>query len=175
MASLERSRHHVDPACALGSVESERAQHRDLQLPHARTRQLEEPPGVGGVHEVPRRAQHVRAQDLAGIDRGGHGCRIGSLLGGHPHGESPLRGQVLLRLHGHEPPHDLGRGGVGRPTQPLHPQPPAPQLGEVHGYDTSLRQVVAPPTTVATIAMPNSTRPPCHHSSDAPEPVDMML
>jgi len=78
-----------------------------------------------------------------------------------------LRGQELLRLHRGEPSHDLGGRRIERRAQALHPEPQLPQRREVHGYDTSLRQVVAPPMSVATRPIASSTRAPCHHSSDS--------
>ena len=60
-------------------------------------------------------------------------------------------------------------------AQPLHAEPELPQRPEVHRYCTSLRQVVAPPMSVATTPMASSTRPPCHHSSDSAAPTEAML
>ena len=115
------------------------------------------------------------AEDLAGVEGGGDGCGIRSSIVRHSRGEPPLRGQELLRLHGDEAAHDLGRGGVELPAQALHSQPELPERLHVHRYDTSLRQVVAPPMSVAITPMPRSTRPPCHHSSVSAAPTDAML
>ena len=142
---------------------------------HAFGRQLEHPPRVVGMQEVPRGPEHVGAQDLAGVERGGHGRGIRSSLMRHPRREPPLRRQELLRLHRDEAPHDLGRRRVDGRAQPLHAEPELPQRREVHRYCTSLRQVVAPPMSVATTPMASSTRPPCHHSSDSAAPTEAML
>ena len=117
----------------------------------------------------------MRAQDLAAVEGGGDGCGIRSPFDRHACGESPLRGQELLRLHRDEPPHDLGCRRVERRAQALHPEPKLPKRREIHRYVTSLRQVVAPPTTVATAPMPSSISPPCHHSRLSVAPTDAML
>ena len=127
------------------------------------------------MQEVPRRPQHVRAQDLAAVEGGGDGCGIRSPLERYARGEPPLRGQELLRLHRDEPLHDLGRRGVERRSQALHPEPKLPKRREVHGYVTSLRHVVAPPMSVAITPMASSTSPPCHQSRLVTGPVPAML
>ena len=123
-----------------------------------------------------RRSQHVRAEDLAGVDRAGDGRGIRSAVVAHPHGEAPLRGQELLRLHRDEPlarPRAHCRALGAR--SPCTRRRSARRASRSTGYETSRRHVVAPPMTVATTAMPSSTSPPCHHSRLADEPVDMML
>ena len=78
-------------------------------------------------------------------------------------------------LHRDEPPHDLWRRCVEWAAKALHPQPQLAQRRDIHRYVTSLRQVVAPPMTVATAPITSSTSPPCHHSSVTDEPTAAML
>ncbi len=127
------------------------------------------------MQEVPRGPEHVGAEDLARVERGGDGCGIRPPFDRHSRREPPLRGEELLRLHRDEPPHHLGRARVVRRSQPLHAEPQLPQPPEVHRYVTSLRHVVAPPMSVATTPMASSTRPPCHQSSDSAAPTEAML
>ena len=118
------------------------------------------------VDEVPRGSQHVRAQDLAAVDRGGDGVR-------HPVGarRAPARRDPTARAGTPATAPRRSRRTTSarrhraRLAQPLHAQARcARSSASVHRYDTSRRQVVAPPMTVATTAMPSSTSPPCHHS-----------
>ena len=130
------------------------------------------PARVVAVQEVPRRPQHVRAQDLAVVDRGRDGCGIRAPFVRHPRGEPPLGGHELLRLHRDEPAHDLGAPIASNgAAQSLHAQPELSQRRDVHRYDTS-----RPPGRRAADdgrdrrRCASSTSPPCHHSSDLGRP-----
>ena len=133
-AALERGGDEIDRARDIRPFEARSAVVHRVRAMHPLGRQLEHPAGVVAVQEVPRRPEHVRAQDLAVVDRRGNGCRGRTPVARHPRGESPLRGHELLRLHRDESPHDLGRRRVERAAQALHPQPEIAQRRDIHRY-----------------------------------------
>src|SRR5690606_11318482 len=55
----------------------------------------------------------------------------------HPLTERPLRGHVLLRLHGTEPAHDVLRRLKARGDDALRRQPPAGDRREVHAVSVA--------------------------------------
>ena len=97
-------------------VQAEPPVHRVVPFADARSRKLDQPADVVGGDEVPRVAQDVRAQDLAGresvVDRV-LGQRAATLA------ERPSRNRVLLRLHRAEVPHDGGRAAGQRAYEAL--------------------------------------------------------
>ena len=76
--ALERGGDEVHRARDIGPFEARSAVVHRVRAVHPLGRQLEHPARVVAMQEVPRRAQHVRAQDLAVVDRRRDGCRSGT-------------------------------------------------------------------------------------------------
>src|SRR5919199_3512447 len=120
---------------------------------HARTGQLQHPADVGRPYEVPRRPQHVRAHDRAGIE-GVLQIRLGRVAG--PLGDGPLRRTVVLRLDRAQPANHFVRGRAGTTNQALVVHAPASDVAAVQSAFVTaagLRvRVVSRPTHTAKVA-----------------------
>src|SRR5690606_32615016 len=130
--------------------------HRPVGLVHARRAELDEPAGVVGTQEVPRGAQHVRADHLPAVaGRGGPG-RAGPCVRPHPPREAPQRGLELLALHRDEVP-DRARdvGQVGRP-QALRGEARREHVASVHGRHA--HRTAPGPAAAAAAAAHDATR-----------------
>ena len=108
---------------------------------HARPREREHPPDVGGRHEVPRRTQHVRPQDRALIERlfdAGVGQPIRAQT------QRPPGTWIVLGLHGSEPRDHL-EWRLELPSREPLIQLPADEDGRRHrGGTTTARPEMRP-------------------------------
>ena len=112
-----------------GILEPQVATARGHRAEHLRPGQVEQPSHVLRGDVVPRRAQHVGADHVAGVDRlADDRVRCPA----RAHRQRPARQGCVLRLDGQQVAYGVGRVGVRRTDQPLGGKPPRQHVVEVH-------------------------------------------
>ena len=112
-----------------GSSSPSVATARGHRAEHLRPGQVEQPSHVLRGDVVPRRAQHVGADHVAGVDRlADDRVRCPA----RAHRQRPARQGCVLRLDGQQVAYGVGRVGVRRTDQPLGGKPPRQHVVEVH-------------------------------------------